>query len=292
MQFATIIAPVDFSEKSEAAVEHAAGLARHFGSRLVLLHVLAPTPHEYRDFSTQGVTAAENILREQCSQATQRLQEMSRRAVAPEHVESVVVEGDPAGQIAKIVEERDAGLVVMPTHGRGRFRRMLLGSVTSKVLHDVACPVLTGTHMDDQADFRPAPYVRIACALRLRPIDRSERLLRWARDFAQSMNAPIDVIHVSPELALQGDEWLPNEMISELEKSAGEDLKRLVDKVGCNCQLHYKGTHVKEYVNQVVAENGCELVVVGRSEPDGLLGLADDNAFALIRRSPCPVMSV
>ena len=40
--------------------------------------------------------------------------------------------------------------MIMPTHGYGVFRRFLLGSVTSKVLHDLGCPVLTGAHLTEQ----------------------------------------------------------------------------------------------------------------------------------------------
>lgn len=292
MQFRTVLAPVDFSEKSVAAVEQAAGLARHFGSRLVIVHVLPPVAHELRDFSERGREAMTHVQREQCAQADKMLAGIVRQTVAPELVERVVLEGDPAARITQLATDRDVSLVVMPTHGRGRFRRLLMGSVTAKVLHDVECPVLTGVHLEDPVDFRAAPYVRVACAVGLRAGSHSERVLRWAAEFAESMSAPLELIHVSPELAMQGDEWLPQEMIAELEKSAGQELAELVRKVDCECRMHYSGTRVRDYVRDVVTETGCEALVVGRSESDAVFRIANDNAFGLIRSSPCPVISV
>jgi hypothetical protein len=43
-----------------------------------------------------------------------------------------------------------ADLIMMPTYGMGSFRRHLIGSVTAKVLHDVACPVWTAAHVETQ----------------------------------------------------------------------------------------------------------------------------------------------
>ena len=63
----------------------------------------------------------------------------------------LIYEGDPEAQIAAFTQAEDIQLIVMPTHGYGVFRRFLIGSGTSKVLHDVSCPVLTGVHVNAQA---------------------------------------------------------------------------------------------------------------------------------------------
>ena len=56
-------------------------------------------------------------------------------------LERVSLEGGPAWHIANWTKEHATDLVVMGTHGFGALRRMLLGSVAMKVLHDVDCPV-------------------------------------------------------------------------------------------------------------------------------------------------------
>ncbi len=55
--------------------------------------------------------------------------------------------GDPAQVITAFAHTQGVDLIMMPTHGYGPFRRLLLGSVTAKVLHDAECPVWTAVHM-------------------------------------------------------------------------------------------------------------------------------------------------
>ena len=84
--------------------------------------------------------------------------------------------GDPAVKIAEFTRDNRVDLVMMPTHGHGLFRRLLLGSVTSKVLHDVHCPVWTAAHAEKQhAQEMPR---KILCALD--GSDKSLALAQWA----------------------------------------------------------------------------------------------------------------
>ena len=56
-------------------------------------------------------------------------------------------------------------MIMMPATGLGRFRRVLLGSVTAKVLHDVSCPVWTSAHEPDPTLAAPGTYRTILCAV-------------------------------------------------------------------------------------------------------------------------------
>ncbi len=56
--------------------------------------------------------------------------------------------GDPGTEIAYYAEEINAGLIVIPSHGRGMLKRMLLGSTTDRVVHLSPCPVLVLKHKD------------------------------------------------------------------------------------------------------------------------------------------------
>ena len=64
-------------------------------------------------------------------------------------VTRLLLRGDPAQEIVKTARDRNAGLIVMSTHGHGPFYRFLLGSVTAKVLHESHCPVWTGAHLEE-----------------------------------------------------------------------------------------------------------------------------------------------
>src|SRR3981189_1517415 len=64
-------------------------------------------------------------------------------------VERTAQLGDPAREITDFARKQRVDLIMMPTHGYGPFRSLLLGSVAAKVLHDAECPVWTAAHADE-----------------------------------------------------------------------------------------------------------------------------------------------
>jgi len=71
----------------------------------------------------------------------------------------VLKEGDPAQQIVEYARTTDVDLIMMPTHGYGRFRAALLGSVTAKVIHDSLCALWTSAHI--QPPYSPPHRCRL-----------------------------------------------------------------------------------------------------------------------------------
>ena len=109
---------------------------------------------------------------------------------------ALVLEGDPAHIIVQYARTINAGLIVMPTHGRGPFRRFLLGSVTAKVLHDAECPVWTGPHLEQAPAGRTPCLHRVLCAW-ISDLD-SRGILGWAGEFAGEYAASLAVCTPSP----------------------------------------------------------------------------------------------
>jgi hypothetical protein len=68
--------------------------------------------------------------------------------------------------------------MVIPTHGYGILRRYLIGAVAAKVLDDVACPVLTGVHVETQVLRPSVNLANIVCAVDLG--SQSQNTLVWA----------------------------------------------------------------------------------------------------------------
>ena len=135
--FSNILVPIDFSDPSRGALRLAIKLVGKGGGRVTLLHV-GPESGLYSDgaevmlsnyeaLATQNRHAAESIAREE----------------VPEHVSwrVIVHDGFPPEVIVK--EAADGyDLLVMGTHGRTGIGRVLLGSVTERVLHAATIPVL------------------------------------------------------------------------------------------------------------------------------------------------------
>lgn len=130
----TILYPTDFSERSSHAFELAFALARDYGARLVILHVAPPAEKVFGPAPTE-VQEAEY---EESLRAKLRWLKVPGSEVP---VESVLEMGDPVAVILDRAAEAD--LIVLGTHGRTGYDRLLMGSVAEEVLRQAPCPVLT-----------------------------------------------------------------------------------------------------------------------------------------------------
>jgi nucleotide-binding universal stress UspA family protein len=280
-----ILAPIDFSNRSTAAARHAVALAQRFDSELVFLHVIPPSGGH---FTARLRAPVEDTL----DHFTTRLDCLVKAASPDRAVEKVVRMGEPAREIETMAEEIGADLIIMHTHGYGPFRRFILGSVTARVLHDLECPVLTGTHVADIPAMDPRPYHKVACAVDCS--DHSEKVLRWAADFAAPWEAPLALIHAASSLDATADagQQMAGDWRDLLIRGAREKAEHLLEKAGCRAEVYVDTAPVRTYVTDAVQACGADVLVIGRSVREGLLGRLRGNAYTLIRESPCTVVSV
>ncbi|MBM3773656.1 MAG: universal stress protein, partial [Acidobacteria bacterium] len=155
-----ILLPVDFSGRSAGAATYARGLAARFDSEVLAVHVVDLRIFGFLAFLGQedADSAAPPESEALAGQALDRFIEQHLGGVRSRRA---VLFGDPARQIVRCSEREKSSLIVLPTHGYGPFRQNLLGSVVSKVLHDAACPVWTGVHMENHAVAEPLKIGRI-----------------------------------------------------------------------------------------------------------------------------------
>jgi nucleotide-binding universal stress UspA family protein len=135
-----ICCAVDFSEPSWIAMEHAADLAGRLRADLTLVHVRPPAPPAATDVlvSSRGVAEVEARQAEETLEVWRA--DAEARAALP--VRARVLLGDPALEIARFAADEGTDLVVLGTHGRSGFSRLLLGSVAERVLRHAPVPVL------------------------------------------------------------------------------------------------------------------------------------------------------
>jgi nucleotide-binding universal stress UspA family protein len=134
----TILHPTDFSDRSEAAFQLACLLARESGARLIVLHVVQPPPFVTHGEMARALEQAEGYRRE----LNEKLHNL-RDADPDLEMEHRLEDGEPVNEIMRAATETGSDLIVLGTHGRTGFRRLLLGSVAEQVLRRAACPVLT-----------------------------------------------------------------------------------------------------------------------------------------------------
>ncbi|MCB1021273.1 MAG: universal stress protein [Bryobacterales bacterium] len=288
-----ILVPVDFSDRSVAAAEHAVELAKKFGAKLYFAHFVPPSPYEYAAFD-EGFYAASAWpdLEKVREPLVKRMDELLAKVKPAGEVETIVRRGDAAFEIEALIAEHKIDLAVMPTHGYGPFRRFVLGSVTAKVLHDVKIPVFTGAHVAELAPIDPEPYKRIACAIDLH--GHSEEVLRWAWDLAQAFGKELVVIHAAPRVEVGGTygNWFPPEARDSIEQGAREGVRELLAKVGCEAEVHVASAEPASYIAEAAREAGADILVIGRDAQSGPLKGLREHAMSIIRDAPCPVISV
>jgi universal stress protein E len=139
--FETILAPVDFSERSRISLGTAIETARDDNARLLILHAYA--------LPAAGLA----LLDMQPPPEVIEAYEEQKKAELEEFVDTFDVEGvevetllgldSPPSAIARTAAQRDVSLICMGTHGERGFRRLLLGSTTARVLRQMPCSVLT-----------------------------------------------------------------------------------------------------------------------------------------------------
>lgn len=282
----SILFPVEFSQRDEAAAPFVLSLAQRYHSRVFAMHVIQPPPPIYAGmnavypqvFDFEG--AMEDFRIDLRRFASEQLPKVD--------TECVVELGDPAATIAQYACNNGMNLIAMPTHGYGVFRRALLGSVTAKVLHDSSLPVWTSAHTPEPAHRAHPKPRRVLCALDMKP--ESLHTLETAMSIAKDAEATIELVHVPadtvpPEAAERRLQELLAQ-VAQAEFLTVNDLPALAD------EPEGERGSVAEAVRNLALRKRADLVVIGRGAIRKGLGRLYANSYDIIRESPCPVISV
>jgi nucleotide-binding universal stress UspA family protein len=279
-----ILLPLDFSAAGLAAISYVRALANQLHAKVTVLSVVPPAwvtpPGLIPPPAGSDPVALRNSLQAHLDKlAIDGLESPPARVTAV---------GDPAVKIAEFTRDNAVDLVMIPTHGHGRFRSLLLGSVTLKVLHDVHCPVWTAAHAEKQHT-QELPR-KILCA-----VDGSEKslsLVQWATEFSQQVGASVQVLHVvrpiSDWLSLETEQALQEELRAEARNRIESSLK----SAGLDLPLRVAVGEIVATITEEARQEGADLIVLGRGAIHETLGRLRTHTHGIIQRSPCPVLSL
>lgn len=137
-----VLCPTDFSEPSGQGLAAAGEMARHFGSELLLVHVLPVLPALPPDPNfVFNVPEYELALH---SDANEKLRKLAEETTAKgTKTRTLVGHGDAGSEIVRIAKAEGVDLIVLATHGATGLRHVVFGSVAEKVVRLAHCPVLT-----------------------------------------------------------------------------------------------------------------------------------------------------
>ena len=295
-----ILCPVDFSDYSRRALDHAIAIARWYESTVTGLHVFSPAPVAAWGpgpvvFEPIVLTAVD---RERLLADTKKFIEAETAPGVA--IEAVVREGNTAAEIVNQATNMSADLLVIGTHGRSGFERLLLGSVTEKVLRQARCPVLTvPRRLPDAVPSGPVLFKRILCAVDFS--ESSMNALKYALSLAQEADGGLTVVHVlGAEFVGQAGIGEEHVSLGVLQRQHEEEARELLEKTvpeGTATYCHadtmlVRGKPWREIL-RIASDRQAELIVMGVQGR----GAADLMFFGsttqhVVREATCPVLTL
>jgi hypothetical protein len=158
------------------------------------------------------------------------------------------------------------------------------------VLHDAACPVWSSAHVEQLPDFRNIAFRNVVCALDLS--HKGCETLKWVSKFAKEYGTKLTIAHAIRSPISAGAEYMYTDWWQEMADSARMDLANLQKGLGTHAEVNIISGETAYAVRQAGEMAHADLLVIGRSLADGLVGRLRTHAFPIIRQSHCPVVSV
>jgi nucleotide-binding universal stress UspA family protein len=286
LPFHKILFPVDYSAPCQAVIPYVQEMACRYSAELTLCHAYAPLAAIAQ--SELLVTDPELETKAQALEQD-RLRQFACQAFPSQNVEAIAALGEPGAVIDRLAQQQRADLVMLATRGHGPLRRFLMGSITAKVLHDVSTAVWTGAGAALSDHPLRIPYQSIVCALD--DSQEAEAVLRAAASIASAYRAELRIVHVVPTLPAYPDIDL-EEHTKQLTNASQCRLGELKAKLGVDAPHSVIDALLGDGIHHEVMRRKADLLVTGRGHSIGTFSRLWSHLYAIIRDSPCPVLSI
>ncbi|MEI9811956.1 MAG: universal stress protein, partial [Acidobacteriota bacterium] len=284
LPFRKIIFPVDYSDACRSIVPFVRSAVEHFQAQLTLIHAYGPEGLSFIDLPIASPDLPQKVREfEQL-----RVRDFAQEVFPGIQVDTFAELGEAGGVIHNNLKHQGGDLIMLPTHGRGPVRRLMLGSVTTKVLHDVDCAVWTATATAIAS--HGAQYRTIVCAID--DSDEARSVLTAGAALAASYRAELAVVHVLglPPMSMEVDYAA---IRNDLLEGARQKLRETLAAMNISAAHHavIEG-NITSGLHDWVAEHKGDLLITGRGHAQGGLGRVWSNLYSIVRESPCPVISI
>ncbi len=138
-EYKHILCPVDFSKPSKIALKNAIRFAKRFGIKLTIMHVIENSIlPSFLTFTESGKDIEEEI-----AENIERINHFAEKAsVHSVPYNAVVKKGDVSGEILRFIHENQVDLLILGTTGGSGLKKMIMGSVTERIISDVPCSMI------------------------------------------------------------------------------------------------------------------------------------------------------
>jgi nucleotide-binding universal stress UspA family protein len=148
--------------------------------------------------------------------------------------------------------------------------------------------VWTGAHAEDFAG--RTDIHTILCAVEVGP--ESVELIRTAEDLAKSWQATLRLVNAVAVDETRPEKYLEGDLNAALVKMSREEMAGIQQRAGTSLEATVEPGAVSRVVRDAVKEFDADLVVSGRGKLHATFGRLRSNGYAIIRDSPCPVLSI
>jgi len=298
--FKNILFPTDFTPHARSALKYAAAFARARNGRVILFSV------QTGKVPPNLMTLPQHVFEDQDSKWLIDLRREVKSLLKDPlfnglEVEPVIVEGEPAPEIAKAVRHYDIDLVTVVTHGRRGIARAMFGSTAEEIIAEAPCPVLT--IRPPQRDFvhhrEGKTEIRLNRVLLATNFQASSIApTNVARELIDTTKAEGHVVYVIGDYFKQISVMFPEGGTTALKKMREEVKERM------EAFARERGRHIKAHVVEgrpyaeivrLAAEIDADLIVIGTTVHASLFGGAPalgSEIERVVRNAPCPVLCV
>ena len=296
VEFNTILCATDLSPASSRAIAYGISLAGEFQANLLICHCVdLPTPAIYGE----AYLAPEDQLNQNIDYAERRIAELMEGASV--EWEQRVIAGHAADEINRVASEAMVDIALTATRGRRGLKRMLLGSVTERLMRTLPCPLLVipateeGKGLQSESAIR---FKRILVGCDFSP--DADLAFKHGLNLAQEFQAELHLLHVI-ETPLYTETLKPVFAHAQTPTTAIRDylqsrLDALVPQEARNWCQPVTALHEGQPYNrllQYAETHDVDLIVLG-TRGHGLIGtmFIGSTTDRVIRRASCPVFSV
>src|SRR5689334_13038679 len=271
--FRNILFPTDFSQNALAALKYAAAFARHGGGRVLVFSV--------HDGKTDLQSQVAEVL--------------SDPVLSGVDTERILVEGEPAGEIAQGAMDHDVDLITVVMRGRNRLSRAFGSSIAEEIVAESPCAVLAVR--PPQRDFvvnqNEIRLKRVLLATNFRP--SSVAATQLATQMANQLGAELHAVYVIGDYFEQISVMFPEGGLAALTR-----LRSYVQERMANLSRGGGATHITEgrpyqEIVKLADTLQADLIVLGTAVHGSLFGTSNvlgSEIERVIRNAPCPVLCV
>ena len=272
--FRNILFPTDFTTNAHAALKYAAAFARHSGGRVFLFNV--------QDAKTAGSVQGQGLLGDPLLSGVD--------------AELILVEGEPANEIAQGAVDHEIDLITVVMRGRNRLSRAFGSSIAEEIVAESPCAVLAVR--PPQRDFVEESDIRlkrVLLATNFRP--SSVAATQLATQVANQLGAELHAVYVIGDYFEQISVMFPEGGLAALTRLRSYVQERMshLSRAGGGAVTHVAEGRPYQEIVKLAATLDADLIVIGTAVHGSLFGSSQvlgSEIERVIRSAPCPVLCV